>query len=56
MKMATKKFVVEVDYTPYEDNDPVDSSLIEEGVNEVMRSMEMDGEIEEFNGINVKEK
>lgn len=52
--MAIKKFIVEVDYTPYEDNDPVDASLVEEGVTEIVKSMVMDGELDDFNGINVK--
>ena len=39
-----------------EENDPVDSLLVEEGVTEIMQSMASDGELIDFNGINVKEK
>ena len=52
--MTIKKFIVEIDYTPYEGEDPIDNLTIEEGVTEIMSSLAMDGEIEDFNSISVK--
>ena len=53
--MTIKRFLVEVEYTPYEEFDPVNSFLIEEGVSTVVGSMEMDGEIEESDSVRVME-
>ena len=50
-----QKFVVEVDYEPYagREEDPVDSFVIEDGVEEILRSLRIDGEIRSFNAVNV---
>lgn len=55
--MKTKQFIVEVYYhlLDGEDHDQVGVDLITEGITETMRSMAMDGEISDFEGVSVNE-
>ena len=50
-----QKFVVEVNYTLYngQADDPVNHFVIMDGVNGIMRSLRIDGEIEKLGGITV---
>lgn len=54
--MAKKKFTVEVEYVNYEGaDDPVNMDVIIDGVNMVMESLVLDGELSDYEGIRISE-
>ena len=53
--MAVKRFIVEVDFEPYPEDNNVTTEVISEAVVLFMVSMVNDGALEDFNGISVKE-
>ena len=55
MGVTTKRFMVEVDFVEYSDGYEVKARSIEDAVVTYLQSLEMDGEIKSFEGIDVKE-